>query len=286
VSSYHHCEQCPARHRGICSALPSDELAAFASVAERQSFKRGERIFAEGAEAGFYAVISSGMAKLTKGQINDRPQIVGLRFASDFLGRVTHPRRDACLIAADQQPRRDVCLIAADQQPHQSNEGPRRSWTKLMLKQRHVCSAEAATGAELCIFPRDVFLRWVAERAELRRELLKAAFSELDECREWTAVLRQRSSYQRVASFLRLMTQRTPRAGIPTSASANTDGTRRARFLLPLARQEIAAFLGITEESVSRQMTLLKKRAVIELVSSREVIVCDMQKLAMAWPAF
>jgi len=52
-----------------------------------------------------------------------------------------------------------------------------------------------------------------------------------------------------------------------------------SRFELALSRSEIADFLGLTIETVSRQVTSLKRSGVIELEGTRTVIVPDLAKL-------
>ena len=52
-----------------------------------------------------------------------------------------------------------------------------------------------------------------------------------------------------------------------------------ARFELPLTRADLADFVGLTIETVSRQLSNLKRQGTIQLVSGREVIVPDLRKL-------
>ena len=51
-------------------------------------------------------------------------------------------------------------------------------------------------------------------------------------------------------------------------------------FELPLTRADIADFLGLTIETVSRQMTKLRKDGVIQIENNRHVTVPDMERLA------
>ncbi|MFA7588637.1 MAG: helix-turn-helix domain-containing protein, partial [Novosphingobium sp.] len=50
-------------------------------------------------------------------------------------------------------------------------------------------------------------------------------------------------------------------------------------FDLPLTREAMADYLGLTLETVSRQMSALKKDGVIQLEGKRHVIVPDMGRL-------
>ncbi len=141
-----------------------------------------------------------------------------------------------------------------------------------MFKPNQTCSAEAATDLELCAIPLEALSSLTSEAPGLERVLFRGALSELEGGHDWIMLLRGCSAYQRVAGFLRLVAKR-----------GQQDEGGCIRFSLPLSRAEIASFLGITIETVSRQMTLMKKRGVIELPvsrDSREVIVPNLVLLS------
>ncbi len=147
------------------------------------------------------------------------------------------------------------------------------------FKPNYTCSAEAATDLVLCAMPLDTVIGLFDEAPKLERVLFRAALCELEASHDWMLLLRGCSAYQRVAGFLRLLAKRAQ----PGSRSAGREHAAGVRFTLPLSRAEIAGFLGITIETVSRQMTLMKKTAVIELPSShdnREVIVRNLALLS------
>jgi len=127
------------------------------------------------------------------------------------------------------------------------------------FKSHQTCSAEAASDVELCAIPLEILSNLCAEAPGLERVLFRAALSELEAGHDWIMLLRGCSAYQRVAGFLRLLAKR-----------GQQDDAGCVRFTLPLSRAEIAGFLGITIETVSRQMTLMRKRTVIELPVSRD----------------
>jgi CRP/FNR family transcriptional regulator len=143
-----------------------------------------------------------------------------------------------------------------------------------IFQARHGCTAEAATGVELCMFPRDGFVRILNRNSKLERQLFTAALDQLDACCDWAVLLSRRSAYQRLAGFLHLMATRG--AG---SSHKGAPGSNTAHFVLPMRREEIAGLLGVTLETVSRQMTLMKKEALISLVSPREIVVPDVGRL-------
>ncbi|MDC7742014.1 MULTISPECIES: Crp/Fnr family transcriptional regulator [Rhizobium] len=129
-------------------------------------------------------------------------------------------------------------------------------------------SAEAATDAEICVFPRNLLDRMISETPELQRSLHDQALKELDAAREWMLTLGRRTAEEKVASLLHLI-----------ATHAEPQRATSAAFDLPLSRAEIADFLGLTIETVSRQMTRLRKSGVIRIENFRHIIVPDMDEL-------
>lgn len=132
--------------------------------------------------------------------------------------------------------------------------------------------AEAATDVELCCYARLGFEKLLAECAAVSDCLFRITLNELDACQEWMLLLGRKSAEERVASFLLMIARR---------ASPVADHGP-AQFQLPLARSDIADCLGLTIETVSRQITKLKSRNIIELVSNRDILVPNIQYLEEA----
>ncbi|EJT01251.1 Crp/Fnr family transcriptional regulator [Rhizobium sp. CCGE 510] len=130
-------------------------------------------------------------------------------------------------------------------------------------------SAEAATDAEICVFPRNLLERMILETRELQRSLHAQALNELDAAREWMLTLGRRTAEEKVASLLHLI-----------AAHAETATATNTAFDLSLSRAEIADFLGLTIETVSRQLTRLRKSGVIRIENIRHITVPDMDALA------
>lgn len=131
-------------------------------------------------------------------------------------------------------------------------------------------TADAATQVNLCRFPRSMLDRMVQDTPELEHRLLEQALKELDEARDWMLTLGRKSASEKVASFLYL---------IATHINPERDAGS-VSFDLPLTRSDIADFLGLTIETVSRQMTRLRKDQVIKIRNNRHVEVADIRRLA------
>ncbi len=130
-------------------------------------------------------------------------------------------------------------------------------------------NADAASEVELCRMPKSVVERLVAQNPALEGRLLDQTLRELDEAREWMVTLGRKTAKEKVASFLYLIaTHKDP---------SHVD--RSIVFDLPLTRADIADFLGLTIETVSRQFTKLRAKGVIEIESHRHVLVPDISEL-------
>ncbi|WP_442582824.1 Crp/Fnr family transcriptional regulator [Mesorhizobium sp. ASY16-5R] len=140
------------------------------------------------------------------------------------------------------------------------------------FKTESAVSAEAATGVELCSFPRSALERMMAEQPHLEHRLLQQTLKELDQAREWMVMLGRKTAAEKIASFLSMIA-----GNIDPTADP---GRRSAAFDLPLSRAEIADFLGLTIETVSRQLTRLRGEGVIRVEQQRHIIIDDLRKLA------
>lgn len=141
-----------------------------------------------------------------------------------------------------------------------------------MMNRQHTYSAETVTKVELCIYPRTAFDAFRKSHISLDRKIFEITVRELDVCRDWILLLGRKSAYERVAGFLLMMAGQILQA---PSLEPNT-----VYFELPLTRTEIADYLGLTLETVSRQFSRLKRAHLIALPSSRDIEIPDIKLLA------
>ncbi|MDA7948754.1 MAG: Crp/Fnr family transcriptional regulator [Hyphomicrobiaceae bacterium] len=134
--------------------------------------------------------------------------------------------------------------------------------------------AEAATDVELCAFPKDGFEGMLRRYPGLEHRLFENTLDELDSAREWMLLLGRKTARERVASLLMMIARRAPNVGC-----SHTPDNNFAKFTLPLTRADLADYLGLTLETVSRQITNLKKADIIELIDNREIIVPNLDAL-------
>lgn len=130
-------------------------------------------------------------------------------------------------------------------------------------------SAEAVTEVGLCRFPREGFLRLLERHPALERELLSRASSELAAAQEQMLLLGRKSAKERVASFLLSFARRQAMVG-------------RELVALPMSRNDIADYLGLTIETVSRSIRAVEEEGLIRLVDRHHYRVVDPDRLRRA----
>jgi len=130
-------------------------------------------------------------------------------------------------------------------------------------------SVTALCESTVCMFTRSAFDDFAREHPELGHKLLERTLTELDRARHWMLLLGRKSAGERVATFLLEM------AGRLAESSCATKAQRVDRFDLPLSRQQMADLLGLTIETVSRQLTRLRQAGIIDLPDRRAVVILD-----------
>jgi CRP/FNR family transcriptional regulator len=130
------------------------------------------------------------------------------------------------------------------------------------------CFAEALTPVELCVFPFPAIQRLIREMPNLERRLLKLANEDLDLAQEWMLLLGRKTAQERLATFLLLLAQK-----------ARARGVAEGPIDLPMNRSEIADYLGLTIETVSRQFSKLKASGHIRVAHNSEVTIRNLEGL-------
>ncbi|MCC6779829.1 MAG: helix-turn-helix domain-containing protein [Hyphomicrobiales bacterium] len=119
----------------------------------------------------------------------------------------------------------------------------------------HASSAEAIGDSVVLVFKRSTVTALAARDTEVARELWDMTARELRRTQDHMLLL-IKNAQERVASFLLDMATRNPDS---------------EQIELPMSRQDMADFLGLTIETVSRTMTQLEQAHVIALPTSRRI---------------
>ncbi len=128
--------------------------------------------------------------------------------------------------------------------------------------------AEALTRVELCLFPLPSIQRLIREMPNLQRRLLTLAGEDLNLAQEWMLLLGRKTAQERLATFLLLLAEK-----------ARVRGVAGGPIDLPMNRSEIADYLGLSLETVSRQFTKLKNAGHIRIEHNNEITIRNLDGL-------
>lgn len=135
----------------------------------------------------------------------------------------------------------------------------------------YTLGAEAIDPVHLCRFPRASLRAVLNDFPSMERALLQHADDELVAAQNQMLLLGRKSARERLASFL------------TARSMARSCQPRMTRITLPMTRGDIADYLGLTVETVSRTFTWLKAEKLIDLPSPQEVVILRATELeAMA----
>lgn len=133
-------------------------------------------------------------------------------------------------------------------------------------------TVHATSELVMCCFRRKPFEHLIESTPHIAHRLLEMTLDELDAAREWMLVLGRKTAREKIASLLSIIARRDTLLG--RSASS-----KKLTFDLPLTREAMSDYLGLTLETVSRQMSALKKDGIIILEDKRKITVPDMDRL-------
>ena len=129
----------------------------------------------------------------------------------------------------------------------------------------------AETDLMLCCFRRKPFEKLIEQTPHVGQRLLEMTLDELDAAREWMLVLGRKTAREKIASLLYMIATR--------MVKLKPGGFQQVAFTLPITRETMANYLGLTIETVSRQMSALKKDGVISFDERRDIRVPDLEDL-------
>ncbi len=126
----------------------------------------------------------------------------------------------------------------------------------------------AATDVVMCCFRKKPFEQLIVRMPHVAHRLLEMTLDELDAAREWMLLLGRKTAREKIASFLCILARREAALN-PNAAKGGMAGV--ITIELPLTREEMADYLGLTLETVSRQISGLRRDGLIALVGKRGV---------------
>lgn len=163
----------------------------------------------------------------------------------------------------------------------QTMEDGRRQMVGLLLpsdflgrpgRQRAPYDVMATTDITLCCFKKKPFEGLMISTPRVGQRLLEMTLDELDAAREWMLLLGRKTAREKIASLIAIIARR-------DAVLSKHDPNESFSFDLPMTREAMADYLGLTLETVSRQVSALKRAGVIQLGGKRTIIIPDFEAL-------
>jgi CRP/FNR family transcriptional regulator len=124
----------------------------------------------------------------------------------------------------------------------------------LATENTYAFSAEAVTRVRYCRFTRKAMAQFLDEFPKVEKRLLTIASNELAAAQEQMVLLGRKTAREKLASFLMLLSRRMARLGKPDDV-----------IELPMSRNDIGDYLGLTTETVSRTFTQFRNERLVDL---------------------
>lgn len=129
-------------------------------------------------------------------------------------------------------------------------------------------TAETVTNTRLCRYPRKILDQSMNLYPALGRRFLDWTRCELTAAQNQMLLLGRKTAIEKIASFLLHLSERN-----------EEHGEDPMRLFVPMTRSDIADYLGLTMETVSRTIGKLKQLGIIQLCEQSYINVRDLNRL-------
>ena len=135
-------------------------------------------------------------------------------------------------------------------------------------KEKYNYSAESIGEVRSCVFKQTSLDNYLEKNMTLAKELLHMTSHELTLAQDRMGVLGKMNANERVAQFILNISDQRARIGWQNNPVS-----------LPMTRQDIADYLGLTLETVSREISRFKTANIIKLMNLKQIFIVDKEKL-------
>ena len=135
-------------------------------------------------------------------------------------------------------------------------------------KEKYNYSAESIGEVRSCVFNQTSLDNYLEKNMTLAMELLHMTSHELTLAQDRMGVLGKMNANERVAQFILNISDQRARIGWQNNPVS-----------LPMTRQDIADYLGLTLETVSREISRFKTANIIKLMNLKQIFIVDKEKL-------
>ncbi len=140
----------------------------------------------------------------------------------------------------------------------------------LLLNQEATYNAEALEDTGICTINKKAFQELMREYPELSFKVMEELCSRLARLENTIESMGTKNVELRVNSVLMEFSEKYGRYD-----------PKGILVELPMSREGIANYIGLTRETISRKMSLLQEEGIIEMVGNKKVIILDMKRLSL-----
>jgi len=140
----------------------------------------------------------------------------------------------------------------------------------LSIAEVYAYSAEALVETTLCRFERGRLAKLLERFPKLEHRLLSLAGNELTQAQDHLMVLGRKTAAERVITLLLTLSKR---IGVEQNGGWQAD--------LPMGRPDLADYTGLTTETVSRTISLLRKKGLLDTNGMRRIHIPDIEKFSL-----
>ena len=138
-----------------------------------------------------------------------------------------------------------------------------------IAEENYTLTAEAVEDTVLVRYSRQTMGEACKSVPGTSERVLAELLRELSTAKSHLVMLGRQTARERIASFLLMVLDRQP-----------ADKYCDDRVYLPMGRQDIADYLGLTIETVSRAISELRRSGIVRALSTREILIRDVEALA------
>ncbi|MFA5523494.1 MAG: Crp/Fnr family transcriptional regulator [Tissierellales bacterium] len=138
----------------------------------------------------------------------------------------------------------------------------------LLKKDEFKFNAEALEDANICVLAKDDFDDMLKENPEISINILQVVYDRVIKLENLIQSLSTKDIEARIAGLL--------------LSFVKDFGIRKGNFIeleLPLSREDIANYIGVTRETISRKLGSMQDQGVIDLIGSKRIIIKDIEEL-------
>lgn len=148
------------------------------------------------------------------------------------------------------------------------SEGDFIGYLSLLKKGKFAFNAEALEDVNVCLLTKDDFDKIVKKTPEISLRILESLHDRLVSLENLVQTLSTKDIEARIAGLLQSFAK-----------DFGREDTGCIIIELPLSREEMANYIGVTRETMSRKLTSMEEEGVIELVGNKKIVIRDIEAL-------